>query len=80
MIGCYRWAEIRALKLDYGEDFVGCLIDSEDARTEALKVIYDEVGAMIAGSTLESCKPIVDMVRKLGKPVVRNSVGVTTSD
>ena len=38
----------------------------EETRAEALKVIYDEVGAMIAGSTLESCKPIVDMVRKLG--------------
>lgn len=37
-----------------------------DVRSEALRVLYDEVGAMIAGSTLESCKPIVDMVRKLG--------------
>jgi 2-methylcitrate dehydratase PrpD len=38
----------------------------DDARAEAVKVIYDEVGAMIAGATLESCKPIVDFVRKLG--------------
>ena len=38
----------------------------ENVRAEALKVIYDEVGAMIAGSTLESCKPIVDLVRTLG--------------
>ncbi len=38
----------------------------DDVRVEALKVIYDETGAMIAGSTLESCKPIVDLVRTLG--------------
>ena len=38
----------------------------EDVRDEALRVLYDEVGAMIAGATLESCKPIVDLVRKLG--------------
>jgi 2-methylcitrate dehydratase PrpD len=38
----------------------------EDVRSEALKILYDEVGAMIAGSTLDSCKPIVDMVKKLG--------------
>jgi len=34
-----------------------------DVRQEALKILYDMTGAMIAGSTLESCRPIVDLVR-----------------
>jgi 2-methylcitrate dehydratase PrpD len=37
----------------------------DEVRQEALKVIYDEVGGMIASSTLESCRPVVDLVRKL---------------
>ena len=37
-----------------------------EVRQEALKVLYDEVGCMVAGSTIESVKPVVDLVRKLG--------------
>ena len=37
-----------------------------EAREEALRILYDEVGAMIASATLESVQPIVDLVRKLG--------------
>lgn len=40
----------------------------DEVRTEALRVLYDEVGGMIAGATLESCQPVVGLVRKLGGP------------
>ena len=40
----------------------------EDVRREALRVIYDQVGGMIAGATLESCQPVVEVVRALGGP------------
>ena len=37
-----------------------------EVRKEALTVLYDQVGCMIAASTLPSCQPVVDLVRKLG--------------
>jgi len=38
----------------------------DEVRQEALRVLYDTVGGMIASSTLESCQPIVNLVRQLG--------------
>jgi len=38
----------------------------DNVRQEALRVLYDEVGGMIASATLESCRPVVDLVRTLG--------------
>ena len=40
----------------------------DEVRQEALRVLYDAVGGMIASATLESCQPVVDLVRKLGGP------------
>ena len=40
----------------------------EDVRQEALRLLYDQVGGMIACSTLDSCRPVVDLVRTLGGP------------
>src|SRR5689334_24053870 len=34
-------------------------------RQEALTLLYDEVGCMIASATLPSCQPVVDLVRAL---------------
>src|SRR5262245_28977496 len=39
-----------------------------DVREEALRILYDEVGGMIAGATLQSCVPTVELVRALGGP------------
>jgi 2-methylcitrate dehydratase PrpD len=38
----------------------------EAVRKEARTVLYDQVGCMIAAATLESCQPVVNLVRKLG--------------
>ena len=38
----------------------------QDVRQEALRLLYDQVGGMIACSTLDSCRPVVDLVRALG--------------
>lgn len=40
----------------------------DEVRGEALRILYDEVGGMIASATLESCQPVVELVRKLGGP------------
>ena len=37
-----------------------------EVRREALTVLYDQVGCMIAAATLPSCQPVVNLVRKLG--------------
>ena len=41
---------------------------SQEVRDETLTLLYDQVGAMIASSTLPSCQPMVAMVRKLAAP------------
>ena len=35
----------------------------DEVRQEALRVLYDAVGGMIASATLESCRPVVELVR-----------------
>src|SRR5262245_5265348 len=35
-------------------------------RKQAVTMLYDQVGGMIASSTLPSCKPVVDLERKIG--------------
>ena len=47
----------------------------DEVRQEALRVLYDAVGGMIASATLESCQPVVDLVRKLGGPGESTGVG-----
>ena len=37
-----------------------------EVRQETLTLLYDQVGCMIASSTLPSCQPVVDLVRQLG--------------
>ena len=37
-----------------------------EVRKETVTVLYDQVGCMIAASTLPSCQPVVDLVRKIG--------------
>jgi 2-methylcitrate dehydratase PrpD len=37
-----------------------------EVRKETVTLLYDQVGGMIPSSTLPSCKPVVDLVRKLG--------------
>src|SRR4051812_23369426 len=46
-----------------------------DVRQEALRLLYDQVGGMVACSTLESCKPVVDLVHALGGPAECTVVG-----
>ena len=46
-----------------------------EVRKEARTVLYDQVGCMIASATLESCQPVVDVVRKLGAQGVCSVVG-----
>ena len=35
-----------------------------EVRKEAVTVLYDQVGCMIAAATLPSCQPVVNLVRK----------------
>ena len=37
-----------------------------EVRKEAVIVLYDQVGCMIAAATLPSCQPVVNLMRKLG--------------
>ncbi|MGZ9005969.1 MAG: hypothetical protein ACXW20_19530, partial [Burkholderiales bacterium] len=37
-----------------------------EIRKEVVTLLYDQVGGMIPSSLLPSCKPVVDLVRKLG--------------
>ena len=37
-----------------------------EVRQEAVTLLYDQVGGMIPSAVLPSCKPVVDLVRKLG--------------
>ncbi|MDI7259738.1 MAG: MmgE/PrpD family protein [Thermodesulfobacteriota bacterium] len=37
-----------------------------EIRQEALTILYDTIGGMIASSTLPTCQPVVDMVKALG--------------
>lgn len=37
-----------------------------EVRKETVTLLYDQVGGMIPSSLLPSCKPVVDLVRKLG--------------
>ena len=47
----------------------------EDVRQEALRLLLDQVGGMLASSTLISCKPVVDLVRELGGPAECTIIG-----
>ncbi len=47
----------------------------EEVRTEAVTLLYDQVGCMIASATLPACQPVVDLLRKLGGPEECNIVG-----
>ena len=38
----------------------------EEVRREAVTLIYDQVGCMIASATLPACQPVVDLVKQVG--------------
>jgi 2-methylcitrate dehydratase PrpD len=46
-----------------------------EVRQEALTILYDTVGGMIASSTLPSCQPVVDMVKAMGGNMECSIVG-----
>jgi hypothetical protein len=37
-----------------------------EVRKETITLLYDQVGGMIPSAVLPSCKPVVDLVRRLG--------------
>ena len=38
----------------------------EEVRREAVTLLYDQVGCMVASATLPSCQPVVDLVQQVG--------------
>ena len=46
-----------------------------EVRKEAVTLLLDQVGCMIASATLPSCQPVVDLVRQLGGPKECSIVG-----
>ena len=39
----------------------------EDARAAGLRVFIEEIGCMVAGATVDTVKPVVDLVKKLAE-------------
>ena len=37
-----------------------------EVRAEAVTLLYDQVGCMIAAATLPACQPVVDLVQQVG--------------